>query len=436
MSKKTLTHALLCLLFVSVIEVGYTGGVNANPYHPGYRFIDTPSILLTNPSDWAMNQNVTIAFTISIPISWNGSVCGTVTSIQCFLDNNQIVEDDTTRRYSNNGGQRCLNYAKKVGPLTFGEHTITIKVLAYSIYKGEDTKNSASSTKNNKFTVSLDPKPAPTISARLTASSTIYFDDNYYLQVYVYGPQELYNYNWYIDNQKVQTTNYSHYPKYTESIEVGEHQAYVEVSDSENVTGKTSTVTFTVLPSLPFIRINAPTNRTVYNTSELVIDTETLAKRVIFNGSNQFETLQWINCRIDGTVYPFTNITFVPNKYPYTTLASTDPFSLPDGLHQVTVYGETTFGAKVNSNATFWVYEGEAVPSPLPTITPSPSPSPSYIPSPTEQPTPEQTPTATANFSSEWILYPVIALAVMIGAGTVFYFKKRKIHQITSAANS
>ncbi|MCW4010077.1 MAG: hypothetical protein NWF05_05600 [Candidatus Bathyarchaeota archaeon] len=466
MNNKTLTYTLLlCLLFASVIEVGCIAGVSANPYHPGYRYISTPSISLTSPSDWVMYQNVTVAFTVSMPGSWNGSVVGTVTSIQCFLDGKQIVKDDTTRVYSSSGGSRRLNYVEKVGPLAFGEHTLTINVPAYSIYEGEDVKHSFTSTKTHKFTVSLDPKPPPTITAKLREPGRpLYFGKTINFAVHVEGAQKQYTYTWYIDDQKVEVTTSSVSSTYysTNTLAIGEHQIYVEVTDENSITGTTKIEPFEIVPPLPQVEISSPVDGAVYNTSEVSIETKTLAERVVLNGSAQFETLAWLNYSIDGASYSFTNITFMPHQHPYPTLANTCLFSLPNGLHQLTVYGETTFGAKVNSNATFWVYDGEAPPSPLPTITqpdppeqssptpnaaatpaysstslgasPSPNPSPSTTPQSTLEPTITPNPSSRANPCTDLISYVIVTLVLMLSVGELVYFKKRKRNRANASS--
>ncbi len=371
-----ITVSTLLISIVAGMQLINVAKANPNASREFYArlnpYAKSPTITLTSPSD-TMNQNVTVAFTISMPSFWSQNVVGTIRYVECVLDSTQtIVQDFTSHVYNNNYSR--LNYARQVGPLALGTHTLSIRVAAsctyYNSTTGEYATIDVSTSIGNSFTVG--PKPAPTISAKLhEPDSPFYYGKKIYFSVYVSGPQKPYNYTWYIDDQKVDvktsSTGSSYY--HTSTLSIGIHQIYVEVTDETNLTGKTSLATFEVRPALPHVRILSPEDGKVYNTSEVAVETETWAERFTLNGTVQYETLKWLNYSIDGISYSFENMTFIkqPHRLLYNTQANATLNSLPNGLHNLTVYGETTFGSNVNSNVTFWVFEGEAIPTPLTT---------------------------------------------------------------------
>jgi hypothetical protein len=198
-------------------------------------------------------------------------------------------------------------------------------------------------------------------------------------------------------------------------------------------------------PPFPNIGIHSPTNQTIYNSTEIPLEASVLATRSSLNVSTmQYtpETAAWLKYEIDGVSYSFTDLTYISPSTPYCTWGSAHLTQLSDGVHFLTVYGETTLGTAISSNVTFWVHEAVAVPTPSPSPTPVPSPTQGPTPSPssplTPQPSatsepllePTQTPIPTSDNNQKENFTPLILAAVVVIAaaavGALVYFRRRK----------
>ncbi len=94
------------------------------------------------------------------------------------------------------------------------------------------------------------------------------------------------------------------------------------------------------------------------------------------DNNTKYETIRWLNYSLDGKSQPLA-WTFPPNAYstslgyfymiPYTSYTDTILTNLSDGHHNITVYGETTFGSSISASVPFVI-------NTQPTPTPSPNP--------------------------------------------------------------
>ncbi len=159
--KATMVYALLSILIASMAGTGFVGLVNANfEPSPSPPITDPPIIYLISPAaNWSAKENETInvVFTVAMPKSWdwtipnlapNQSECiGTITSVNCSLDQTQIVNDSTSygqRTEASSRGMRNLTYTRDVGSLgseqlSLGHHNLTISVTACTLYHTVDS---------------------------------------------------------------------------------------------------------------------------------------------------------------------------------------------------------------------------------------------------------------------------------------------------------
>ncbi len=98
------------------------------------------------------------------------------------------------------------------------------------------------------------PTPSPTLtptivmSASLSESaSALDFGSRVNFTVSVEGGKAPYSYAWYVDNQLTEAVSSPYYA--IDSIAVGSHHVYVQVTDSESRSAKTLTVEFNILPA-------------------------------------------------------------------------------------------------------------------------------------------------------------------------------------------
>ncbi len=95
---------------------------------------------------------------------------------------------------------------------------------------------------------SASPNSSLTLSAGLAESaSSLYIGNTINFTVTAQGGKEPYTYSWNVDNQTVEASSSPYYSLNT--LAVGEHHVYVQVTDAENSTATTLTVAFDVLPN-------------------------------------------------------------------------------------------------------------------------------------------------------------------------------------------
>jgi len=151
-----LVYALLSMLIASTAGTGLVSFAKANfePVQaPSVPITDKPTISLTSPSNWIIQENHTdITVNVTLPSAWNDSYGfeGEIYSINCSLDQTQITNDVNTYGRSGNFPLDLADYTKHcctiihtedVGLLSLGQHSVTVSVVAdtmyYPYYPGE-----------------------------------------------------------------------------------------------------------------------------------------------------------------------------------------------------------------------------------------------------------------------------------------------------------
>ena len=150
MKRKTiLVYALLSMLIASTAGAGLVSLAKANferIHAPSVQIKDKPIISLTSPSNWIIQENHTdITVNVTMPLAWNDSFGfeGEIYSINCSLDQTQILNDVNTYGRSGNFPLDLADYTKHcctiihtedVGLLSLGQHNVTVSVMADTMF--------------------------------------------------------------------------------------------------------------------------------------------------------------------------------------------------------------------------------------------------------------------------------------------------------------
>ena len=150
MNKKIIIIAFLFMLITSTVGTGFVSLAEANfkpAPHPA--ITDRPRISLLQPEINGIireNETVTVVFNVTMPQSWNWTATwdgrvvnmfvGTIKNVTCTLDKTQIVSNTTKfgGEVFNTNKNTTIQYAKCVGNLSAGKHTLTISVSAHTYY--------------------------------------------------------------------------------------------------------------------------------------------------------------------------------------------------------------------------------------------------------------------------------------------------------------
>jgi outer membrane protein assembly factor BamB len=198
---------------------------------------------------------------------------------------------------------------------------------------------------------------------------------------------------------------------------------------------------------------NYSANEVDFSSLTLIDDVVCFSSNGTFNALNAADGTKLWSYSTDGNGHPLIIDNIFPNYYGYTTDATINDGILyyysGKTLHALdTSNGNSLWNYTTDSNRSFltvanntayfnagntvYALSGPTIvhsPEPSPTETPSPSPSSTARPSPTPSPKPQQPepfPTALVIAIAILVIIGTIALAVVICAGLLAYFKKRK----------
>jgi hypothetical protein len=102
---------------------------------------------------------------------------------------------------------------------------------------------------DNSFVVPSTTTSTPALIVNLAESaSALNYGNKINFTVTVDGRRAPYTYAWYEDNNLVDTSNSPYYS--TNTLGVGSHHVYVQITDADNNVAQTLAVSFEVLPSL------------------------------------------------------------------------------------------------------------------------------------------------------------------------------------------
>jgi hypothetical protein len=124
------------------------------------------------------------------------------------------------------------------------------------------------------------------------------------------------------------------------------------------------------------MQLVSPANNAVYNQTSILLNATILLRQYMWtNSSFEFEDMRWLNYSLDDQPAVALILTRQYNKNGpgYNEFGLCTLSNLPEGLHYIRVYGESTFNATLNTTNYFTIMQVNTTPS-VSTMTPSPSP--------------------------------------------------------------
>ncbi len=179
------------------------------------------------------------------------------------------------------------------------------------------------------------------------------------------------------------------------------------------------------------MQLVSPANYTTYNQTSILLNVTVLLRQYWpTNSSFEFEDMRWLNYSLDDQPAAALTLTREYNKNGpgYNEFGLVTLANLPEGLHHIQVYGETTANATLHATNYFTIKQVTATPTAT-TIPPTEQTIPSITPTPTVPET-KLVPTKLWTFTvinASWNDPPVVVDGIAYVFNTEYYTKQSEL---------